>query len=175
MLPSHFSVTKAHHAQEPAHKKGVTRACMSIKAVVLLRSKPPAWHYISRSLVPEHGTTSPMTAADAVVPLSASHLRHHRHHLGSTGRPELLLGGQLVATLHGVRADRHAREGGEESGHDCQAERPREPVDVEAWHPRAVFADHHAERGDGDGDERHCNGRSEGYLCDPSDIWKNVY
>ena len=124
-------------------------------------------------IVPEHGTTSSMPTADAVVPLSASHLRHHRHHLGSTGRPELLLGGQLVATLHGVRADRHAREGGEESGHDGKAERPRQSVDVEARHPRTVFADHDAEGGDRDGDERHCNGTNKGYLCDISVVRRN--
>ena len=79
----------------------------------------------------------------AVVSLSASDFRYHRHHPGSAGR-EVVLGRELVATLHGVRADGHAREGGEEAGDHGEAERPRQPVDVEARHPRAVDADHHA-------------------------------
>ena len=79
----------------------------------------------------------------AVVSLSASDFWYHRHHPGSTGR-EVLLGRELVASLHSVRADGHAREGGEEAGHYSEAERPRQPVDVEARHPRAVDADHHA-------------------------------
>jgi len=102
-------------------------------------------------------TLGTMDMSGAPLLVSYLHSGHHAH----AWRPSLgavavaLLGvGELPLAHHGVGDDGDAGERREEPADHNEAERPSWLIAVRLWHPRAVLADHRAERA-----HRHCDAR----------------